>query len=200
MEDELALLNRPQYALSSSPNGTAELVKVSVDSHRLRRPTIHANAHQALAALGRIPTVKYPLSIWRELCQDMVAGRLHQWLRFALIDVLPVEIVLPIPARLKNDRPAILRPGMRIFGGVGEGELPDVEQAKTLTGRWKIRDVNIGLICGQNGNHLFAVIRSGDARKLHVSAVRELPWPPAKLARAGIGSQLPELGSEVECG
>src|SRR6516164_1618321 len=193
MEDELAFLNRPQYALLSSPNGTAELVKISVNSHRLRRPTIDANAHQAPAALGRVPPVKNPLSIWRELCQHMVAGRLHQWLRFALIDLLPVKIVVPIPVRLKDDRPAILRPGMRVFRGVGEGELPDVEQAKNLTGRWKIRDVNIGLICGKNGNHLFAVIRSGDARELHVSAVRELPWPPAKLARAGIRSQLPEL-------
>jgi hypothetical protein len=163
MEDELALLNRPQYALSSSPNGTAELVKISVNSHRLRRPTIHANAHQAPAAIGRIPPVKHPLSICRELCKDMVAGRLDQWLRFALIDLLPVKIVVPIPARLKDDRPAILRPGMRVFRGVGEGELPDVEQAKNLTGWWKVRDVNIGLICDQNGNHLFAIIRSGDA-------------------------------------
>src|SRR5215469_15296151 len=136
MEDELAFLNRPQYALSSSPNGTAELFKASVNSHRLRRPTIHPNAHQAPAALGRVPPVKNPLSIWRELCQDMVAGRHHQWLRFALIDVLPVKIVVPIPVRLKDDPPVILHPGMRVFRGIGEGELPDVEEAKNLTG-WR---------------------------------------------------------------
>src|SRR6516165_3632587 len=118
MEDELAFLNCPQYALLPSPNGTAELVKVSLNSHRLRRPTIHANAHQAPAAVGRIPLVNNPLSIVRELCHDMVAGRHHQWLSFALIDVLPVEIVLPIPVRLKDDRPAISRPGMRVFRGV----------------------------------------------------------------------------------